>query len=170
LLIELTLKDLVSFKVASIVFWISFCFNQRGCEKTVRGAIFRQLTSYKATFVFRNRKPFESIFYAIYDTLIQSFVEAIDDLSQSWQATEAGKAFIECFKLARFSHFHSYSKSRKYKRAYPPLTEKDLKSWTRPVEDGNTFAGLENGVDLTIMSDFWSLILVIMPTTELKPV
>lgn len=104
----------------------------------------------------------------MYEATTAFFVQNLDALSNAWQETAAGLAFLDKCIFARFRHPQNPSDFRRDKKSYPALTKEHLAYWDSG--NGEKLSGLDGGISLKALSEFWKPILSIMQTRELEPV
>jgi hypothetical protein len=95
-----------SFKVATLLFWMTFFANQRGCLVKFRDALFAQVISTTAddtlAWLNENVEKCKEVWNTIHDTMLDVFAKQVKEMSESWLESEAGKYYMKCIRDARY--------------------------------------------------------------------
>jgi hypothetical protein len=85
------------FKVASLVFWLSFSANQRGCLPELRPSLLNQLISGFDNDFYVSNHEYKSEFERLHDSTLAVFTRGLDRLVSDWINSPAGEAhFLDC--------------------------------------------------------------------------
>jgi|SRR5271163_1734352 len=100
-----------AYKIAVLLFWLSFFANQRGIDKAARTGILAQLSTMMSPdtlkWFHQNYAACAAVWHAVHDNNVKAFVSLVEEKCHQWLDTPASSRFDELMKAARYFLNHS---------------------------------------------------------------